>query len=80
MNSIFLPQIDTARCIGCELCVRACPHQVLDLVNHVAVIANPEVCTYSGICQEICPTEAISLVYEIVFFREEKNMPNILYP
>jgi thioredoxin reductase (NADPH) len=78
MTSIFLPQINFDNCIGCELCVRACPQQVLGLVNKVAAIVNPEACTYSGVCQEICPTEAITLVYEIVFFREEENMPNVL--
>lgn len=77
-SSIFLPQINSDNCIGCTLCVRACPHQVLELVNGVAAIGNPDACTYSGVCQEICPTEAISLVYEIVFFREEENMPNVL--
>jgi thioredoxin reductase (NADPH) len=79
MSSIFLPQINSDHCIGCELCIRACPHQVLGLVNGVAAIVNAEACTYSGICQEICPTEAISLVYEIVFFREEENMRNVLF-
>jgi formate hydrogenlyase subunit 6/NADH:ubiquinone oxidoreductase subunit I len=76
MDSIFLPQINSIQCIGCELCVRACPHQVLDMVDHVAAVVNPDACTYSGVCQEICPTEAISLVYEIVLFREEETMPN----
>jgi formate hydrogenlyase subunit 6/NADH:ubiquinone oxidoreductase subunit I len=78
MSSIFLPQINSDGCIGCELCLRACPNQVLGMVNGVAAIVNPEACTYSGVCQEICPTEAINLVYEIVFFREEENMPNVL--
>jgi formate hydrogenlyase subunit 6/NADH:ubiquinone oxidoreductase subunit I len=78
MSSIFLPQINSAKCIGCELCIRACPHQVLDLVQQVAAVVNPDACTYSGICQEICPTEAISLVYEIVLFQEAETMTNVL--
>lgn len=68
--SDFLPQIDPAKCIACELCVRACPNLVLKLINNLAVIAKPAACTYSGACEAICPTGAITLVYEIVFAHE----------
>lgn len=67
MMSDFLPIIDTSKCIGCELCVRVCPNEVLAMIDEVAAVVNPAACTYSGVCQEICPTEAIDLVYEIVF-------------
>jgi formate hydrogenlyase subunit 6/NADH:ubiquinone oxidoreductase subunit I len=76
MASDFLPQIDPTKCIGCDLCVGACPNQALSLVNNIADVTHPEACNYSGACQEICPTEAISLTYEIVFGhtrREEKS-------
>jgi formate hydrogenlyase subunit 6/NADH:ubiquinone oxidoreductase subunit I len=63
----FLPQIDSGKCIGCELCVKVCPNAVLAMVDQIAVIANPGACDYTSACQEICPTEAISLIYEIVF-------------
>ena len=67
MFSDFLPKIDLNKCIGCELCVRICPNDVLAYINNMAVVSRPEACTYTGACQEICPTEAISLTYEIVF-------------
>lgn len=67
MASTFLPKIDVAKCIGCELCVRVCPTQALALIEDVAVIVNARACDYTGACQEICPTGAISLIYEIVF-------------
>ena len=73
ISSIFVPAIDTAKCIGCELCVKVCPHQVWSLVDNVAAVTNPEACDYTGACQEICPTEAISLIYEIVFPRESER-------
>ena len=76
MISDFLPKIDLTRCIGCELCVRVCPNDALAFINNMAVVSRPEACNYTGACQEICPTEAISLTYEIVFCktgREEKR-------
>ena len=62
----FLPQIDADKCLGCELCVKLCPKQALAMRDNVAVVANPKACDYIGACQEICPTEAISLTYEIL--------------
>lgn len=72
MATRFLPNIDAARCIGCDLCVKLCPNNVLSMTAGIATIANPEACDYYGACQEICPTEAISLPYEII----SKNTPN----
>jgi ferredoxin len=62
----FLPSIDAARCIGCEVCVKLCPNRVLMMNGDLAMVADPEACEYAGVCQEICPTQAISLIYEIV--------------
>ncbi len=66
MASDFLPQIDVAKCFGCELCVKVCPNNVLVLVNDLPVVVKPEACDYSARCQEICPVQAISLTYEII--------------
>ena len=38
------------------------------MVDQIASIMHPAACDYSSTCQEICPTEAISLTFEIVFF------------
>lgn len=73
MNSEFLPRIDHANCIGCELCVKLCPNQVLMMNSQIAALGTPEACDYTGACQAICPTEAISLTYEIVFNKEQKG-------
>ena len=64
----FLPQIDPIKCIGCELCVKICSNQALAMDNNnIAVVANPQDCNYEAACQEICPSQAISLTYEIIF-------------
>jgi len=73
MTADFLPQIDLALCIGCELCVKLCPTNTLAMVQDIPTVSAPEACTYTGACQEICPSEAISLTYEIVFSRERKT-------
>ena len=73
MTADFLPQIDLAICIGCELCVKLCPNNTLAMVQDIPTVSAPEACTYTGACQEICPSEAISLTYEIVFSRGKKN-------
>jgi electron transport complex protein RnfB len=70
MSWDFIPHIDTALCIGCELCIKLCPSQALAMVGEIAHVSAPEACNYTGVCQEICPTQAISLVYEIVFVGE----------
>jgi 2-oxoglutarate ferredoxin oxidoreductase subunit delta len=55
-------------CKGCELCVDACPQQILQLspdrINekgyHPAEMSNPE-CTGCGICATLCPEAAITV-------------------
>lgn len=66
----FLPEIDESKCIACELCVKICANEAMLMVNQLPVIARPEACTYTGACEEICPTGAIQLTYEIVFTNE----------
>jgi NAD-dependent dihydropyrimidine dehydrogenase PreA subunit len=63
----FLPQIDSQKCIGCGLCVSACPNGTLAIINGSPPIVALDSCDYNGICQDVCPTQAISLAYEIGF-------------
>ena len=56
------PHIDLTRCLGCAACLRACPEQtVLDLVHGHAVVVHGAHCVGHGLCQEACPSGAISV-------------------
>lgn len=65
--------IDSARCKGCNLCVAACPCDVLSLqpkeVNdrgyHFAFTANPDKCIGCASCAAVCP-DACFEVYRVV--------------
>ena len=67
---VWLPVIDVARCTGCGDCIAVCPTGALELAGGVAVLVRPEVCDYAGLCERICPVEAIALPYEIVLQSE----------
>jgi thioredoxin reductase len=49
------PVIITDRCIGCHACVDACPHDVLAIVNNVAVPVARDQCAEDTSCQVECP-------------------------
>jgi Na+-translocating ferredoxin:NAD+ oxidoreductase subunit B len=54
--------IDEALCIGCTLCIQACPvDAILGATKHMhTVIA--ELCTGCGLCLPPCPVDCIALV------------------
>jgi len=58
------------RCKGCEICISACPHHVLELdrslVNrlgyHPVRLTDAAACTSCAICARVCP-DAVFAVY-----------------
>jgi formate hydrogenlyase subunit 6/NADH:ubiquinone oxidoreductase subunit I len=71
-----LPQVDETLCTLCGLCVEACPCQAVELGEQGPVFTCPESCPHtptcaetlecSCLCEEVCPTGAISCAFEIV--------------
>ncbi len=63
--------VDTEMCKGCNLCVVACPADVLSLNINVnakgynyAYMNNPEKCVGCSSCAEVCPDACIT-VYRV---------------
>ena len=58
------PEIDPTICSGCAACVTACPEgDILQLIDHAAVLVEPTKCVGHGQCEDACPVDAISLVF-----------------
>jgi NAD-dependent dihydropyrimidine dehydrogenase PreA subunit len=68
--------IDLQRCDGCGLCIRACPTKTLGLQDGKAVVANPLACEYDGMCESVCPRQAISRRFEIIVVTFEDAKKN----
>ncbi len=49
------PVIIDHRCIGCEACVKACPHDVFTMVNNIAKPVRRDQCMQDMSCQAVCP-------------------------
>ena len=49
------PVIFAERCIGCQACVDACPHDVLAIVDGTAAAVAPDLCMEDTACQAECP-------------------------
>ncbi len=60
--------VDIEHCKGCEVCIDACPTQVIEMheqVNgkgyHYAYMAQPDACTGCTNCAIVCPDGVITV-------------------
>ncbi|OEU47008.1 MAG: ferredoxin [Desulfobacterales bacterium C00003060] len=58
---MFVPTVDTAKCIGCGECVEVCPVEVFELEDEKAVAVNADECLGCESCVEVCEQEAITV-------------------
>ena len=58
------PVINSDECIGCGICVDACPQEVLEVTGGTAEAVNEDACIACGECLEECPMGAITEIAE----------------
>jgi electron transport complex protein RnfB len=54
--------IDVAWCIGCTLCIKACPVDCIVGAPKQMHTVIPELCTGCELCLPVCPVDCIALV------------------
>jgi NAD-dependent dihydropyrimidine dehydrogenase PreA subunit len=59
----WLPVVDEGLCSGCVACVEVCGPKSLEMINGVAVLAQPETCGSEEHCIAPCPTGAIKMAW-----------------
>ena len=70
MNTTWaLPKVDESLCTLCGLCVEACPCHAVKLGERGPIFTCPETGTEAldcrCLCEEVCPTGAITCAFEI---------------
>lgn len=68
------PVIFPERCIGCQACVDACPHDVLAIVDGTASAVAPDLCMEDTACQAECPVNPKACIV-INTAKEVRSMP-----
>ena len=51
--------VNKEKCVGCALCVPACPMKILKIIDDVCVITDETKCLECGSCRDKCPERAI---------------------
>lgn len=58
------PILEEETCIGCGICVDACPQEVLGIDDGLMAVDNEDACIGCGDCLEECPMGAITEIQE----------------
>ncbi len=54
-------ELDKDACVGCQMCVKVCPHAVFQMHEKKASIAHRDRCIECGACQLNCRYDAIKV-------------------
>ncbi|MHC4873262.1 MAG: mercury methylation ferredoxin HgcB [Planctomycetota bacterium] len=61
LKDVVTLELNKDKCVGCEMCLKVCPHAVLKVENKKAEIIKRDSCMECGACAKNCPVEAISV-------------------
>jgi thioredoxin reductase (NADPH) len=53
--------INDSKCVGCSMCVQACPASVLELVEHKSRVVNFDSCIQCKRCEKACAFDALRM-------------------
>ncbi len=70
----FVPKLDETRCTGCDACLRACPHGVIEFVHQegeAKYSLKVEKCTGCEICVAVCDADAVMIAAMAPQYRSE---------
>jgi len=67
MKDWALPEIDLTLCNRCGTCAAQCPTGAVEMGSAGPFIARPADCTYCTECESMCPQQAITCAFEIVW-------------
>ena len=76
MQDWALPDINLSLCDRCGTCVEQCPTGAVEMGPEGPFIARPFDCTYCARCETLCPQDAITCTYEIVWGAEIRTEEN----